>query len=88
MKPQISEKHLKRTWDTSNRSTKEDWNDWIRRLSVELLIESPSHALRSCAALARLYPPLANELLNAAFYSCWMELSNDYKVIIEVEARV
>jgi FKBP12-rapamycin complex-associated protein len=41
---------------------------------VELLRESPSPALRSCAALAQVYHPLARELFNAAFTSCWSEL--------------
>ena len=33
--------------------------EWLRRLSVELLKESPSPALRSCWATAQTYPPLA-----------------------------
>ena len=33
--------------------------EWVRRLSVELLKESPSPALRSCWALANIYNPLA-----------------------------
>lgn len=33
--------------------------DWMRRFAVELLRESPSPALRSCAALANVFHPLA-----------------------------
>jgi len=33
--------------------------EWVRRLSVELLKESPSPALRSCWDLANIYNPLA-----------------------------
>ncbi len=48
--------------------------EWLRRLGVELLKESPSPSLRSCWALAQAYNSLARELFNAAFVSCWMEL--------------
>lgn len=44
---------LKRAWETTAKSTKEDWTEWMRRLAVELLRESPSPALRSCSALAQ-----------------------------------
>ena len=48
--------------------------EWLRRLGVELLKESPSPSLRSCWALAQAYNHLARELFNAAFVLCWMEL--------------
>jgi FKBP12-rapamycin complex-associated protein len=41
----------------------------MRGLSIELLKESPSPALRACSALASKYTPLARELVNAAFVS-------------------
>ena len=44
---------LKRAWETTAKSTKDDWTEWMRRLAVELLRESPSPALRSCSALAQ-----------------------------------
>lgn len=50
--------------------------EWIRRFSVELLKESPSHPLRACSSLAGVYYPLAKELFNAAFVSCWTELTD------------
>ncbi|CDK26792.1 unnamed protein product [Kuraishia capsulata CBS 1993] len=71
----VNQQALKNTWDASQRRTKEDWQDWIRRLSVELLKESPSHALRACAALASVYHPLAKDLFNCSFASCWNELN-------------
>lgn len=49
-------------WETSQRSTRDDWMEWFRRLAVELLKESPSPALRSCSALAQKYHPLAHQL--------------------------
>jgi serine/threonine-protein kinase mTOR len=70
----INPEHLKNAWEASQRSTREDWQEWIRRLNLELLKESPSPALRSCATLASSYGPLAKELFNAAFLSCWVEL--------------
>lgn len=39
--------------------SKDDWIEWLRRLSIELLKESPSPALRSCWALAQSYSTLA-----------------------------
>ena len=73
---------MKNAWECSQRSTKDDWHEWIRRLSVELLKESPSHALRACASLAGVYHQLARELFNAGFISCWSELYYQYKVNI------
>ncbi|CAJ0644870.1 13536_t:CDS:1 [Entrophospora sp. SA101] len=35
----VNQQHLKNAWECSQRSTKDDWNEWIRRLSVELLKE-------------------------------------------------
>ncbi|KAJ3079940.1 phosphatidylinositol kinase- protein kinase tor1, partial [Rhizoclosmatium hyalinum] len=75
--PQI--KQLQRAWDTSEKSTREDWVEWMRRLNVELIKESPSHTLRSCASLAAVYNPLARELFNAAFVACWPELLDQFK---------
>ncbi|CAG8528851.1 8861_t:CDS:10, partial [Acaulospora morrowiae] len=75
----VNQQHLKNAWECSQRSTKDDWHEWIRRLSVELLKESPSHALRACASLAGVYHPLARELFNAGFISCWSELYYQYK---------
>lgn len=44
---------LRRAWESSQRVTKEDWAEWMRNFSVELLKESPSPALRACHALAQ-----------------------------------
>ncbi|EYE96697.1 phosphatidylinositol 3-kinase tor2 [Aspergillus ruber CBS 135680] len=75
----VNQQHLKNAWDTSQKSTREDWQEWIRRFSVELLKESPSPALRACASLAGIYQPLARDLFNAAFASCWTELYDQYQ---------
>jgi len=75
----VNQEHLKNAWEASQKSTREDWQEWMRRFSVELLKESPSHALRACAGLAGVYQPLAKDLFNAAFISCWTELYEQYQ---------
>lgn len=79
VKLKANEANLKQAWEASQRSTKEDWIEWTRRFSVELLRESPSPALRSCLPLAQVYHPLARELFNASFVSCWSELHEQYQ---------
>lgn len=74
MKLKVNEQSLSRAWDTSKRSTKEDWAEWIRKFSVELLRESPSPALRGCVHVAD-YLPVVRTLFNASFVSCWNELN-------------
>lgn len=69
------QKNLMKAWEASQRSTKEDWNEWILAFSVELLRESPSPVLRACKELASVYQPLARELFNASFVSVWPHLS-------------
>ncbi|KAG9238765.1 armadillo-type protein [Amylocarpus encephaloides] len=71
--------HLKAAWDATGRSTKEDWQEWMRKFSLAVLFESPNHALRACGSLASVYPPLARELFNSAFVSCWSDLFEGYQ---------
>lgn len=49
----VNQVALRRAWESSQRSTKEDWAEWMRHFSVELLKESPSPALRATHALAQ-----------------------------------
>jgi FKBP12-rapamycin complex-associated protein len=65
---------LSKAWDAQQRSTAEDWQEWLRAFSLELLRESPSPALRCCAALAERSVAFSLELFNAAFFCCWDEL--------------
>ncbi|KAK4401785.1 Serine/threonine-protein kinase TOR [Sesamum angolense] len=51
---QVNEARLRAAGEASQRSTKEDWAEWMRHFSIELLKESPSPALRTCAKLAQL----------------------------------
>ncbi|CAK8674525.1 unnamed protein product [Clavelina lepadiformis] len=66
--------NLQKAWTVARRVSKDDWHEWLRNLSVELLKQSPSLALKACGALAKTYTPLARHLFNAAFLSCWSEL--------------
>ncbi|KAJ3508971.1 hypothetical protein NMY22_g16449 [Coprinellus aureogranulatus] len=75
----VNQQHLKQAWDVSSITTRDDWNEWMHRLSVEFMKESPSHALRACINLVDIHPPLAKELFNAAFLSCWTELYDQYQ---------
>ncbi|EKM51709.1 uncharacterized protein PHACADRAFT_262011 [Phanerochaete carnosa HHB-10118-sp] len=75
----VNQQHLKQAWDVSQVATREDWIEWMQRLSVEFMRESPSHALRACMSLVDVHTPLAKELFNAAFLSCWGELYNQYQ---------
>jgi hypothetical protein len=50
----MNQQNLRRAWDVSQCTRAEDWSEWLRRFSVELLRESPSPALRACFALAQI----------------------------------
>ncbi|PNS15729.1 hypothetical protein CAC42_4181 [Sphaceloma murrayae] len=75
----VNQRHLQNAWEASAKSTREDWMEWMRRLSTELIRESPQQALRACTTLANIYSPLARTLFNSAFVSCWTELFDNYQ---------
>jgi FKBP12-rapamycin complex-associated protein len=75
----VNQQHLKQAWEASSKTTREDWQEWMRRFSVELLRESPQQALRACTPLASIYNPIARTLFNSAFVSCWTELYDQYQ---------
>ncbi|KAH8519812.1 hypothetical protein H0E87_001306, partial [Populus deltoides] len=72
---QVNDGRLRTAGEASQRSTREDWAEWMRHLSIELLKESPSPALRTCARLAQLQPFVGRELFAAGFVSCWAQLN-------------
>ncbi|VFQ96023.1 unnamed protein product [Cuscuta campestris] len=72
---QVNDGRLRTAGEASQRSTKEDWAEWMRHFSIELLKESPSPALRTCARLAQLQPFVGRELFAAGFVSCWSKLN-------------
>ena len=51
-------------WTVTRQICKDDWMNWLRNLSVELLKESPSLALKACGGLAKTYTPLARYASN------------------------
>ncbi|KAF8216580.1 phosphatidylinositol 3-kinase [Mycena galopus ATCC 62051] len=75
----VNQMHLRQAWDVSHVVTSADWTEWMRRLRLEFMKESPSHALRACMSLVDAHPPLAKELFNAAFLSCWTDLYDQYQ---------
>lgn len=79
-KHRVNQVNLQRAWDVSQRATREEWDEWMRRFALQLLREAPAPSLRACAELAYAYQPLARELFSAAFASCWKELTENYKI--------
>ncbi|XP_065362288.1 serine/threonine-protein kinase mTor [Calliphora vicina] len=75
----VSTAQLCMAWQVNRRVSKDDWVEWLKRLSIGLLRESRSHALRACRVLAEDYDKLLRDLFNAAFISCWTELSTEHK---------
>lgn len=61
---QVNDGRLRTAGEASQRSTKEDWAEWMRHFSIQLLKESPSPALRTCARLAQLQVLLAIDIIH------------------------
>ncbi|XP_077223933.1 target of rapamycin isoform X2 [Tasmannia lanceolata] len=72
---QVNDGRLRTAGEASQRSTPEDWAEWMRHFSIELLKQSPSPALRTCARLAQLQPFVGRELFAAGFASCWADIN-------------
>ena len=70
---------LRRAWSTSQKNIKDDWLEWLRGLSSELIAQSPSPALRACTSLATKLQNLGTRLFNPAFVSCWTSLPEQYQ---------
>lgn len=79
-KQKVNQAYLQRAWDVAQCASRDDWDEWMRRLAIQLLREAPSPALRAAANLAHAYQPLARELFSAAFVCCWKDLSEPYRV--------
>lgn len=75
----VSTSNLRAAWQVTRRVSKDDWVEWLKRLSIGLLKESRSQALRACHVLAQDYDKLLRDLFNAAFISCWTELLQEHK---------
>ncbi|XP_072945161.1 serine/threonine-protein kinase mTor-like [Epargyreus clarus] len=72
----LNVQNLRKCWSLKNLISKEDWLEWLKQLSVGLLTESNSPAIRACSNLAQNYIQLAIDLFNASFMSCWTELGD------------
>eukprot|EP00727_Mastigamoeba_balamuthi_P014068 m51a1_g9284 putative phosphatidylinositol kinase tor2 (2481) ;mRNA; r:2709-12776 len=71
----LNTRFLQTAWETvSQRSTTDDWFEWLRQFMLAFLRESPAPPLRVCQPLAQEYPPLVRDLFGAAFLSCWDDL--------------
>jgi FKBP12-rapamycin complex-associated protein len=75
----VNQNTLKQIWEAGGNTTRGDWEEWMRRLSVELLRESPVPALRFGSKLAQVHQPLARELFNSAFVAVWPELHPEFQ---------
>jgi FKBP12-rapamycin complex-associated protein len=73
---------IKTEFDTSHKTLKEDWIEWMRKSSVELLRQSPNPILASCHPIAEIYSHISDELYNIAFASCWSILNDKQKEFI------
>ena len=60
--------------EIQDNTTPDDWEEWIKKLSLVVLQNSPSVCLRLCHMLAVDYSPLALELFNDSFFAVWREL--------------
>ena len=83
---------LETAWALAGHNSSKDLTSWLRRLSVELIRQSPSQIIRPCATLAKAYPHLAEQLLNISFFCVWDErfsstsdISDSYQVINGIE---
>jgi phosphatidylinositol kinase/protein kinase (PI-3 family) len=84
----VNQQHLKQVWNTDGVVNPADWRNWLKRLGLEFMRESPSQALRSCAALAEVHVNFGQDLFNVAFVSCWTELYESYQVRISALSKV
>lgn len=78
----VNQLAVRRAWESSQRSTKEDWLEWMRKLALDLLKSSPLPSLRACSELAQVQPNLARDLFCASFVSCWAELNESHREVL------
>jgi FKBP12-rapamycin complex-associated protein len=45
----VSQLNLSRSWDVSQKQTREDWDEWMRHFAIQLLREAPATSLRATA---------------------------------------
>ncbi len=74
----VAEVMLRKAWDITGRAAERDWFAWLHGFQCELLSQNPRKELRICS-LASKYKGLANNLFNASFLSCWLELNDKFQ---------
>eukprot|EP01065_Artemidia_motanka_P026262 TRINITY_DN3118_c0_g3_i2.p1 TRINITY_DN3118_c0_g3~~TRINITY_DN3118_c0_g3_i2.p1 ORF type:complete len:3288 (+),score=1111.88 TRINITY_DN3118_c0_g3_i2:461-9865(+) len=72
---------LKAAWAVRLRGKRRarDWEEWINRLSIELIRNCPSQPLRACCHVAQSHLPMARDLFSYVFVSCFQELDDNDK---------
>jgi len=66
----LNQQNLARAWDVSQRSTANDWHEWLWKFNIDLLRESPMPTMRACAPLAQAHEAMVSSL----FMFFWMFL--------------
>lgn len=56
MYKKLDSEELMTKFDTSQRTLKDEWVEWMRNTSVELLKQSPMLVLSPCSSIAEMYP--------------------------------
>ena len=81
-KKYVNFEQLLKEFDTSKCSIEADWIEWLKKTSHQLLKQSPSPILHACSTVAEVYAPIATELYNIAFVSCWKIMNDKGKEMI------
>jgi hypothetical protein len=75
----LNQQNLARAWDVSQRSTANDWREWLWKFNIDLLRESPIPTMRACAPLAQAHEPMvkpaslpawSHSLICAVLHNC------------------
>lgn len=73
---------VKNLFDISNNYLKEDWEEWLTKTSIELLLNSPSKVLYCCRSFANVNPSIAKDLFNIGFAMVWCQFNENQKSVI------
>lgn len=58
----LNQQNLARAWDVSQRSTANDWHEWLWKFNIDLLRESPMPTMRACAPLAQAHEAMVSRV--------------------------
>jgi FKBP12-rapamycin complex-associated protein len=85
---QINVQSLETAWALADRNNASNLVEWMSRFTNELIRQSPSSTIRSCAVLANTYRPLAEALFNISFYCVWNDLFSSQMSEVLVDASL